>query len=248
MSNIQNKLLLFRLYNLPCRLFIAGCIISGITNIMFGFLPMIKSGSLFLALSLIIRSMTAVGESAMSTAVYPLAMRCDTRSQSTVLAIMETMFGAGTTIGPFVGGFLFEYGGFLLPFATCGGLLLLSGFVALWLLKDTETTDDTTSDESSDDSEESDDVGVVVVRGSYRSLLCSPLIIVSALVTFLTGVSTQWYQPSLEPYVRQQFGLSSFQVRFTKHFKESKYRKCVHNFDDGIEFFKTTQLNSACSS
>ena len=40
----------------------------------------------------------------MSTAVYPLAMRCDTRSQSTVLAIMETMFGAGTTIGPFVGG------------------------------------------------------------------------------------------------------------------------------------------------
>ena len=231
-----------------CRLFIAGCIISGITNIMFGFLPMIKSGSLFLALSLIIRSMTAVGESAMSTAVYPLAMRCDTRSQSTVLAIMETMFGAGTTIGPFVGGFLFEYGGFLLPFATCGGLLLLSGFVALWLLKDTETTDDTTSDESSDDSEESDDVGVVVVRGSYRSLLCSPLIIVSALVTFLTGVSTQWYQPSLEPYVRQQFGLSSFQVRFAKHFKESKYRKCVHNFDDGFEFFKTMQLNSACSS
>ena len=185
---------------------------------MFGFLPMINSGSLFLALSLIIRSMTAVGESAMSSAVYPLAMRCDTRSQSTVLAIMETMFGAGTTIGPFVGGFLFEYGGFLFPFATCGGLLLLSGFVALWLLPSADITDVDLSYGAGDDSEESDDVGVVVVRGSYRSLLCSPLIIVSAIVTFLTGVSTQWYQPSLEPYVRQKFGLSSFQVSCAKHF------------------------------
>ena len=46
------------------------------TNIIFGFLPRIRSGSVFLAMSLTIRSMTAVGESAMSTAVYPLAMRC----------------------------------------------------------------------------------------------------------------------------------------------------------------------------
>ena len=43
---------------------------------MFGFLPRIRSGSVFLAMSLTVRSMTAVGESAMSTAVYPLAMRC----------------------------------------------------------------------------------------------------------------------------------------------------------------------------
>ena len=48
---------------------------------------------------------------------------------------------------------------------------------------------------------------------SYSSLLRSPLMVVAATVTFLTGVSTQWYQPSLEPYVRNQFGLSSFQVR-----------------------------------
>ena len=37
---------------------------------------------------------------------------------------------------------------------------------------------------------------------------------VAAIATFLTGVSTQWYQPSLEPYVRNTFGLSSFQVSY----------------------------------
>ena len=44
----------------------------------------------------------------MSTAVYPLAMRCDKTSPSTALAVMETMFGAGTTIGPFIGEFHVE--------------------------------------------------------------------------------------------------------------------------------------------
>ena len=106
-------------------MFILGSILSGVTNILFGFLPRFESGQMFLAMSLVIRSLTAIGESAMSTGVYPLAMRCDPNSQSTVLAVMETMFGAGTTIGPFVGGFLFEYGGFLTPFAVCGGMLLL---------------------------------------------------------------------------------------------------------------------------
>ena len=90
------------------RLFIFGCVSSGLTNIMFGFLPSIQSGEVFLGLSLLIRSLTAIGESAMSSAVYPLALRCDRSSQATVLAVMETMFGAGTTIGPFLGGLLFN--------------------------------------------------------------------------------------------------------------------------------------------
>ena len=55
-----------------------------------------------------------------------------------------------------------------------------------------------------------DDEEVEVV--TYSSLLRSPLMVVAAIVTFLTGVSTQWYQPTLEPYVRKTFGLSSFQV------------------------------------
>jgi len=194
------------------RLFIFGSILSGVTNILFGFLPRFESGQMFLAMSLVIRSLTAIGESAMSTGVYPLAMRCDPNSQSTVLAVMETMFGAGTTIGPFVGGFLFEYGGFLTPFAVCGGMLLLCAGAGFFVLPLYETT---SKEHVNDTDNAEDDEGTEVrVEGSatYRTLLSSPLMLVSAVVTFLTAVSTQWYQPSLEPYVREQLGLSPFQA------------------------------------
>ena len=207
------------------RLFIIGAIISGVTNIMFGFLPNIKSGNIFLGLSLTIRSMTAVGESAMSTSVYPLAMRCDQGSQSTVVAVMETMFGVGTTIGPFIGGFLFDYGGFLTPFVTCGCLLLVCSVLAFFILPKAEVIEVSVEtgemdghDDGPNDAEDEHDADVAVMSsGTYRSLLRTPLMILAALVTFLTGVSTQWYQPSLEPYVRNQFGLTSFQVYIKIH-------------------------------
>ena len=198
-------------------MFVFGAIVSGLTNIIFGFLPRIKSGSVFLAMSLTVRSMTAVGESAMSTAVYPLAMRCAPRSQSTVLAVMETMFGAGTTIGPFVGGFLFEIGGFLAPFGVCGGMLVVFGVIAYFVLSghvtEEETRGEGSADGGNDDVEMSGEV-TTVTPVTYRSLLGSPQMMLAAILTFLTGVSTQWYQPSLEPYVRNTFGLSSFQVSY----------------------------------
>ena len=79
---------------------------------------------------------------------------------------------------------------------------------------------ETTSEEHVNDVDNAeDDEGTEVrVEGSatYRTLLSSPLMLVSAVVTFLTAVSTQWYQPSLEPYVREQLGLSPFQVRTCK--------------------------------
>ena len=64
---------------------------------------------------------------------------------------METMFGAGTTIGPFVGGFLFEFGGFLAPFGICGGLLLVCGVIAYFVLSRDATEEDDPGEEVSAD-------------------------------------------------------------------------------------------------
>jgi len=185
------------------RLFIFGVITSGLTNILFGFLPAFKSGPLFLGASLAVRSVTALGESAMNTAVYPLARkRCAKESQSSTMSMLETMIGFGTTIGPFIGGLLFEYGGFSLPFATCGMLLLVCGSLAYFVLDPQEEVDA---------AEEEKEEGPVV-KGSFRILLNNPVMLLACLVTLVTGMSTQWYQPSLEPYVRSQFGMTPFQA------------------------------------
>jgi len=185
------------------RLFIFGVVTSGLTNILFGFLPAFKSGPLFLGASLAIRSITALGESAMNTSVYPLARkRCGKESQSSMMSMLETMIGFGTTIGPFIGGLLFEYGGFCLPFVTCGILLLFCGCMAYLVLDPNEE-----KDAAAEEEEEGP-----VVKGSFRVLLSNPVMLLACIVTVVTGMSTQWYQPSLEPYVRTQFGLSPFQA------------------------------------
>eukprot|EP00092_Neocalanus_flemingeri_P083793 GFUD01105183.1.p1 GENE.GFUD01105183.1~~GFUD01105183.1.p1 ORF type:complete len:470 (+),score=83.07 GFUD01105183.1:287-1696(+) len=185
------------------KLFIFGVITSGVTNILFGFLPAIKSGPVFLGASLAMRSVTALGESAMNTAVYPLARkRCAKGSQASMMSMLETMIGFGTTIGPFVGGILFEYGGFYLPFATCGSMLLVLGGMAYFVLDPSEEAEAAAKEE--DDGP--------VEKGSFRKLLSYPMMILACIVTIVTGISTQWYQPSLEPYVRKQFGMNSFEA------------------------------------
>ena len=40
-----------------------------------------------------------------------------------MFAILETFFGLGMILGPFIGGLLYEIGGFILPFVILGGFL-----------------------------------------------------------------------------------------------------------------------------
>jgi len=181
------------------RLFILGVLLSGLTNIIFGFLPVIESGPVFLTASLVTRSITAIGEAAINTSVFPLARRRSRKTwQSTMMSILESMVGLGTTIGPFIGGILFDCGGFYLPFTVCGSLLVASGCVAHCVLDPKE--------EQAAVSKEED--GWV----TYRTLLCNPVMIITCIVTICTGISTGWYQPTLEPYVREQFSLTPTQA------------------------------------
>ena len=76
------------------NLFLLGTLIAGIANIGFGFLQWIDKAYPFLMLSLIIRIISAMGEAAFFTAVYPLTV--DVRSFNdlflTDLQILEIMF------------------------------------------------------------------------------------------------------------------------------------------------------------
>ena len=60
------------------NLFLLGTLIAGIGNIGFGFLQWVDNTYPFLTLSLIIRIISAMGEAAFFTAVYPLTV--DVRS------------------------------------------------------------------------------------------------------------------------------------------------------------------------
>merc|ERR1711953_855224 len=100
---------------------------------------LIKSGHAFFIASLAMRGLTAVGEAAMNSAVLPLARkRGGLGRECSVLSWMETMNGVGTTFGPFIGGLLFDCGGFPLPFIVSGSLLVFCAFAAAIVLDPTE--------------------------------------------------------------------------------------------------------------
>jgi len=193
------------------RLFIAGVFLAGVTNVAFGFLPLIKSGHMFFIASLAMRALTAVGEAAMNSAVLPLARRRGgVGRECSILSWMETMNGVGTTFGPFIGGILFECGGFPLPFIVSGGLLVFCALAAAIVLDPSEELKQTR--EEGEEEEVLD--GNIGGEGKAKkgSLICSFPVVLGLLITILTGAANQWYQPTLEPYVRKEFNMTSFQA------------------------------------
>jgi len=196
------------------RLFIGGVFLAGITNVAFGFLPFIKSGEGFLAVSLIMRSVTAIGEAAMNAAVLPLARRRGGEGrEASVMSWIESMNAAGTTFGPFIGGILFNYGGFFLPFLVSGGLMILCGLAAVVVLDPSEEREEVEDDRD----EEAVVVGEnmeenPVVEQTFWTLLSSSSVALAVIITVSTGVAEEWFQPSLEPYVREQFAMNPYQA------------------------------------
>jgi len=68
----------------------------GLTNVLFGLLQWVEDSTSFLALSLTIRIVSAIGESAFFCAVFPLATKdVPEEKRATILAILETMGGLG---------------------------------------------------------------------------------------------------------------------------------------------------------
>ena len=51
-------------------------------------------------------------------------------------ACLETFFGLGLIVGPTLGGLLFQIGGYILPFAVLGGVLILASCLTHFLLPD----------------------------------------------------------------------------------------------------------------
>ena len=46
-------------------------------------------------------------------------------------ACLETFFGLGLIVGPTLGGYFFQLGGYLLPFAVLGVLLIAAAFLTV---------------------------------------------------------------------------------------------------------------------
>merc|ERR1740139_1920466 len=118
-----------------------------------------------------------------------------------LFVLLEFFFGIGMIVGPMIGGALYQVGGFTLPFAIMGSLLLLSSIFIFFVLPDIGNK----STGSGTDSRE---------KASVKQAMSKPSILI-ALYSVLTGAASLGFlQTSLEPHLGDApaINLSSFQV------------------------------------
>ncbi|XP_059907225.1 MFS-type transporter SLC18B1-like [Gadus macrocephalus] len=104
---------------------VSGLFVSGGCTIMFGFLDRAPSGSVFIALCFIVRSIDAIGFAAAATSSIALASKVFPNNVATVLGSLEMFTGLGLILGPPLGGWLYQAYGYELPFLVLGCILLL---------------------------------------------------------------------------------------------------------------------------
>ena len=159
------------------------------------------------------RSFSALGESAINTAVYPIARGLTPDKYSaTAMSCLEASFGLGTMTGPFFGGLLFQLGGFPLPFIVCGTSIVLAGVMAGSCLLFADKQSARKGNEQKNEEEEEIKDEKKVIRISFRTLLKKPGVLVACFISTLTGMSTQWYQPTLEPFLSSYFSITPFEA------------------------------------
>merc|ERR1712088_578934 len=110
----------------PIEAEMKGCTPSeyGLVFGVFGLVDKLENGKVFLAFSFVLRIIAAAGNGAFLTGSFSLIAKEFPENVATMFAILETFFGLGMILGPFIGGVLYEIGGFILPFVILGGDLI----------------------------------------------------------------------------------------------------------------------------
>ena len=125
----------------------AGFLVDGSSFIFFGLLQWVDNTTTFLVLSYVIRFLEGVGAAATWTSNLSILMAKFPDRKGSIKAWCDASFNFGLTVGPVVGAFLYEAGGFCLPFAVTGAAIILSGVTtyAVTDLPGLEKTEQTTS-------------------------------------------------------------------------------------------------------
>lgn len=118
----------------PKVLFNGGIFTTGTSAIVFGLLDKVEDHTIFITLAFIIRIIEALGNAAFLTASFAIIAKEFPNNVSVTFASLETFFGLGLIVGPMVGGFLYQLGGYFLPFVTLGLLLFSTAFITACIL------------------------------------------------------------------------------------------------------------------
>ena len=111
------------------------------------------------------------------------------------LAILDSLFGLGMLAGPLIGGVLYKYGGFYLPFVVTGGSLAMSFIIALFIFKYKFEYSPALYGETKES------------MTKFSTLLKIPQVTTACLIQGICGISVSWYLPTIQPFLEAEFHL-----------------------------------------
>ncbi|XP_050048506.1 MFS-type transporter SLC18B1-like [Dermacentor andersoni] len=157
--------------------------------VLFGFINLAPAGKTFVALAFLIRILEGLGAAAYITASATIIMSEFPGRIGTVLSSLKTAFSVGVIIGPTIGGFLYDIGGYTTPFVVCGSIGFVCNLVTYLVIPSIEDKHDSTPTD-------------------LRKFWSGPLIYMYAVAIFGSYVCVGFNQATLEPHLRS-FNLST---------------------------------------
>lgn len=178
----------------PKFMLLSGLFYVGGASVIFGFLKKSPPGSVFLGLAIATRAVEGLGTASFMTAVFSIVAAEFPRSLGSTYSLQQTAFGAGLVAGPALGGFLYQIGGFIVPFAGIGALLLVCDVLVYLMLPAIE-----------------DDNDVAPRTGDMLKFWCNAGILLDAHCVFSTFLIIGFNAACLQPHLAQ-FSLEPYMV------------------------------------
>lgn len=168
-------------------LIVTGQFLGGGCIILFGFLDRIGTAddnTTFVAYCFLIRTVLAVGCTASTTSGFAITANVFPDHVAAIFGLLETATGLGMMVGPALGGVLYQYGGFTLPFVVLGALMILTiPLHVLWLPP-------------------SDDLRIGVRSVSVFRVLRIPTILVVCFAVVVAALVWSVLDPTLAPHIQ----------------------------------------------
>jgi len=178
--------------------FIFGVLGTALCGCLFGLLTFLPSAWSFLGASYALRIFEGVTEAAAWASVLTILSIEYKDNVTYVYSLTQASFGFAEILGPSLGGILFEYGGFILPFEFSGLLCLFVGLLIIirmpsLMQKSLEAKEDVSSQST-----------------SFSSLLRNPGVLLALFGTIYGAVCQSFIESFLEEF------LSIFSLSVTK--------------------------------
>ncbi|CAB3998832.1 MFS-type transporter SLC18B1 [Paramuricea clavata] len=174
----------------------SGILVIGVSEFLFGFLNKMPDGTVFITFSFVIRIFDGIGGAMAMTAAVAFLAQCFPDNVGSIMGGLEVFTGIGLTLGPLIGGVLYEYGGFGMPFFVLAGLILITLPVCICILPKVH--------QAAPSEEEGGKT-----KPSLWKFIKIPAFTIIAMSIVTGGMAIGVIEPTLAPHLKSQFNITS---------------------------------------